>query len=184
MFTAVALVRGAARAIQHPPIAATIGAVTILAFLTRHAWYPRIKHKIEEVSPGIREAGVKFGRFLLDGAEQHLAALTVWSSAQRGHAGGTFTHRIARILATSPAPMTRTEVTARLRDDVAQHGHRKVMYGLYAVLNKHQAFCEISRGRWQLGKENANFGGLASTTGEDGYNHEPATPMTHDALAL
>jgi len=57
--------------------------------------------------------------------------------------------------------MTRTEITARLREDVAAHGHRAVMTALHLTLGRHQAFHEVSRGRWQLGKDNADFGGLA-----------------------
>ena len=58
-----------------------------------------------------------------------------------------------------------TEITARLRDEVSRRGHRAVMTDLRGVLPRHQAFCEISRGRWQLGKENANLGGLALPAG-------------------
>src|SRR5215470_7591794 len=42
----------------------------------------------------------------------------------RGH---TLTHRVARMLAASPKPMTRTEITAGLRDEVARFGHRAVL---------------------------------------------------------
>jgi hypothetical protein len=51
--------------------------------------------------------------------------------------------------------MTRTEITARLHDEVDRRGHRAVMTELYGILRRHRAFCRISRGRWQLGKQEA-----------------------------
>ncbi|HUZ22880.1 MAG TPA: hypothetical protein VMV07_03850, partial [Streptosporangiaceae bacterium] len=72
--------------------------------------------------------------------EQYTAAFAIWSSAQRGQPGKMLTHRAVRLLATSPKPMTRTEITARLREDVAAHGHRAVMTALHLTLGRHQAF--------------------------------------------
>lgn len=55
--------------------------------------------------------------------------------------------------------MTRTEIAGRLRAQVAAGGHHAVMADLHAVLRGHQAFCQVTRHRWQLGKEDARVGG-------------------------
>jgi hypothetical protein len=156
-----AAVRGIARALQHPPVA--IAAVSVIAagFLSRRFWYPYFRRQVDRITPPAWEGITNAARFVIGRFEEYGAALVVWSSAQRGQRGSSLTHRVARVLATSPKSMTRTEITARLRRDVAQHGHRAVMNDLYVMLHRHQAFCEITRGRWQLGKENANFGGQA-----------------------
>lgn len=111
--------------------------------------------------PGARRVAGSIGRGFLSVFEQYGAALAIWSSAQRGRTGPTLLHRVARMLATSPKPMTRTEITRRLRHEVSRQSHRAVMNDLRIILNAHQVFHEMTRGRWQLGKEGANMGGLA-----------------------
>jgi len=167
----VIAVRGATRALQRPAVAWTVLGIIAIAYMTRQWWYPPVKRRIQEASPQIREAAGTAGRAIGGWLAQYGNALTVWSSAQRGKPGTTMTHRLARMLATSPKPMTRTEITKRLPDAIARHGHRPVMAGLADILRRHQAFCEISRHRWQLGKENASFGGRAIPPG-----HPPPTP--------
>jgi hypothetical protein len=84
------------------------------------------------------------------------------------------------MLATNSKPMTRTEMAERLLDEVSRHGHRAVMAELQIILSRHQAFCEISRGRWQLGKANADFGGLALPSGYPAG----ATPQVSHAISI
>jgi hypothetical protein len=69
---------------------------------------------------------------------QYMAAVAVWSSARRGQPGGTLTDRVACILSTSVKPMTRTEIAARLADEVSWRGHRVVMADLLAILRRHR----------------------------------------------
>ena len=164
-YGAVAAIRAMARALQRPTVAATVIAVAAVAAMTSHWWYPYLRRRVDAVSPGMREVAGRIGHGIYRIFEQYGAALLIWSSAQRGQRGPTLTHRVARMLATSPKPMTRTEITARLRDEVSRFGHRTVMAELHSILHGHQAFCEISRGRWQLGKENVNFGGRALSAG-------------------
>lgn len=167
----VAVVRGAARALQRPWVAATVLSIATLAAATHRTWYPYVRRRIEEASPRIRQAAGNLGRGVFAMFEQYGAALMIWSSAQRGTPGQTLVHIVARLLATSPKPMTRTEITARLRNEVSELGHRAVMTDLYVVLNRHQAFCEISRGRWQLGKENATLGRAMLSDGTTRSRH-------------
>ena len=164
-YGAVAAIRGLARALQRPPVALTVVAIAAVAAMTYHWWCPHLRRRAEAASPGVRHAAGRAGHAVYRMFERYWAALSIWSSAQRGQRGRTLTHRVARMLATSPKPMTRTEITARLPDEVARHGHRTMMAELHHVLHGHQAFCEVSRGRWQLGKENVNLGGLALLPG-------------------
>jgi hypothetical protein len=78
--------------------------------------------------------------------------LAVWSAAERGRPGPTLAHAIARELAASPEPMTRTESADRLDAPVASRGHQAVMADLKVTLNRHQAFCRVTRHHWQARK--------------------------------
>jgi hypothetical protein len=160
-YVTVGVVRGLARALQRPPVAITVAVVILVAALSWRKWAPHVRRRAEQLSPPVRQALGSIGRAVVSGYEKYAAALAIWSSAQRGQPGNMLTHRAARLLATSPKPMTRTEITAKLGGDVAQHGHRAVMRALHLTLSGHQAFHEVSRGRWQLGKDSADFGGLA-----------------------
>jgi hypothetical protein len=183
----LAAMRGIARALQHPPVAIAAVSVIVAGFLSRRFWYPYIRHQMDRITPPAWEGITKVARFVIGRFEEYGTALTIWSSAQRGQRGSALIHRVARILATSPKSMTRTEITARLRRDVAQRGHRAVMDDLYAVLHRHQAFCEISRSRWQLGKEDANFGGralAAAPTSRTPDRHRTTAPQSAEADGL
>jgi hypothetical protein len=161
----IAAVRGLARALQRPPVAIAAASVLVVGFLSRNIWYPYAQRGINRLSPPVRKGISAAGQAVVGVFREYGTALSIWQSAQRGQRGSTLTHRVARILSTSPKPMTRTEITRRLGDDVARHGHRVVMDQLYFILNRNRAFCETSRGRWQLGKERANIAGLAVVAG-------------------
>jgi predicted nucleic acid-binding protein len=152
-----ALIRGAVRALQNPWVAAAAVVIAAVAIATHRKWYPQASQWAEETIPGIRRAAGTAAGMLLGTFEQYWAAATIWRSAQRGLRGHALTHQVARLLATSPGPMTRTEIAAQLPAEVSEHGHRAVMADLSAVLEQHQAFCPVTRSRWQLGKENASL---------------------------
>jgi hypothetical protein len=162
-YGAIAAIRAAARALQRPTVAVTVLSIAALAAVTSRVWHPYLRRHLDDIGPGVREVAASAGRAVLNMFEQYGAALAIWAAAQRGQPGRTLTHRTARILAASPQPMTRTEITAQLHQDVSSRGHRAVMTDLHNLLHQHRAFIEVSRGRWQLGKENANLGGLALT---------------------
>jgi hypothetical protein len=134
-------------------------AVAAIAVVTWEMWYPRLRERVEQASPPVRDAIVSAGRWVLGLFEEYGRALAVWSAARRGRPGPTLAHAVARVLAASPEPMTRTEIADRLRAEVASRGHQALMADLHAILNRHQAFCQVTRHRWQLGKEDARAGG-------------------------
>jgi predicted nucleic acid-binding protein len=153
----VALIRSAARALRNPWVAGVVAGIAAVAAATHRRWYPQVREWAEQTSPGARRAAGSFARALLGTFEQYWAAAAIWSSAQRGRAGRTLLHQVARLLATSPGPMTRTEIAAHLRAEVSERGHRAIMADLSTILEGHQAFCPVTRSRWQLGKEDANL---------------------------
>jgi hypothetical protein len=57
------------------------------------------------------------------------------------------------------------------------------MSDLYRILNRHQAFCQISRGRWQLGKQDANLSGLALPP-RPALDHRVGDQLSDDAFVL
>lgn len=153
----VALIRGAARAFRNPWVAGVAVGIAAVAAATHHRWYPQARQWAEQTSPGVRRAAGTVVRALFGTFEQYWAAAAIWSSAQRGRRGRALLHQVARLLATSPGPMTRTEIAAHLRDEVSSRGHQAVMADLAVILERHQAFCPVTRNRWQLGKENASL---------------------------
>lgn len=152
-----ALIRGTVRALQNPWVAAAAVVVAAVATATHRKWYPQASKWAEETIPGIRQAAGTTAGILLGTFEQYWAAATIWRSAQRGRRGQTLTHQVARLLATSLGPLTRTEIAAQLHTEVSERGHQAVMANLSAILEQHQAFCPVTRSRWQLGKEDASL---------------------------
>jgi hypothetical protein len=136
-------------------VAAAAAGIAVVAAATHRRWYPQARQWAEQTSPGVRQAAGTVVRAVLGTFEQYWAAVAIWSSAQRGRRGRSLLHQVARLLATSPGPLTRTEIAAHLRAEVSERGHRAVMADLSVILERHQAFCPVTRSRWQLGKENA-----------------------------
>jgi predicted nucleic acid-binding protein len=173
----VALVRSAASALRRPWVAAGVLAVAAIAVMTREMWYPPMRERVEQASPPVRDAITSAGRWIVGLFEEYGRALMVWSAARRGRPGTTLAHTVARELAASPEPMTRTEIVGRLHAQVASRGHRAVMADLEATLNRHQAFCQVTPYRWQLGKDEARVGGYVIPAQPRG----PLGQADHDA---
>ena len=126
---------------------------------TRRHWEPVVRRRTGAIGDRVRQAIGSLAQAAWRLLEEYGTAVAIWTNAQRGRPGRTLTHRVARLLATSPGPMTRAEITKSLSADVAAFGHRAAMRDVTALLHRHLAFYEPTRGRWQLGKENANLGG-------------------------
>jgi hypothetical protein len=174
-YGAILGIRGAVRLARKPAVAGTLVVLLGLAAATRRYWEPALRAKIEKWQPETRDLLGTMWRATSRVFEEYGAAFTIWTSAQRGKCGRTLIHRVARILATCPSPMTRTEILKHLTGDVSDPSHRDMMYELYAALRSHRAFHEPTRGRWQLGKENANFGGLVPLPRTEARGSAPAT---------
>lgn len=130
----VALVRSAIRTLRGPWVAARVLAIAAVAAVTRGMWYPRVREWAEQASPPVWDAMAGASRWVLGRFEEYGRALGVWSAARRGRPGPTLAHTVARELATSPEPITRTEIAGTLRTQVAARGHQAVMADLRAPL--------------------------------------------------
>lgn len=95
--------------------------------------------------------------------ERHRQGREYWSSAERGLRGDSSLHRVARHLALALSPLTRTQIlrglTAEMGDEGAGSWHSK-MAGLDWLLHRYPLFHEVERGRWQVGRSGADFGGV------------------------
>ena len=157
-YGAVAIIRGMmATAWQRPRVAAGVLALAAVAIVTRERWLPPVRRFLDQASPRIGDVAAETGHWLFNALEEYQAARVLWYSAQRGVPGRTLVHAVARILSTSPRALTRTEIAERLPALVAARGHRTVMAALHVALNRHQAFCQVDRYHWQLGKDDAQL---------------------------
>ncbi len=66
------------------------------------------------------------------------------------HPGQSVLHRVARLPAEAPEPMTRTRIVEEIGADDC--GHKARMAEVIDVLTRYPAVCESERGRWQLGQ--------------------------------
>jgi hypothetical protein len=81
----------------------------------------------------------------------------VWGDAERGSVGDTLLYRVARVLACSPQPMTRSDILNAV-PEFPGHTHFDRMYGLYALLRSYPMFCETCPHRWQVGRVDVGAG--------------------------
>lgn len=150
--------KAAIRAVRSPWVLAVAGIAALLLYASAESWAPRLHGSWQRRADSRREIATAVGEAATAAGLRVRQAEVTWASAERGEAGGTRLHRLARALAVAEAPMTRTELVAGL--DLP--GHRAAMANLANLLYDHRAFHEVRRGRWQLGRESIDFGGAAS----------------------
>ncbi|MEE4597465.1 PIN domain-containing protein [Streptomyces sp. DSM 41524] len=139
---------GAARIARAHPVAAAaaVTAAGVYAYRNRSRFSSDTRTKL-----------VRFGaeafRILGEPFVQHEVHGREWAQARRGTGGDDLLSRVARLLARSPEPMTRTDILAALPASV-QEPHRRQMEGLRRLLHRFPAFHQAAPGRWQLGRRN------------------------------
>lgn len=133
---------------DHPRAAAFAGVAIVWAVAR---WEPHTKARslAADLGPELRKA-------IGDGLQAHTAGEQTWAGAERGQAGASMLHRVARTLAQAPKPMTRTEILDRL-GPVEGPGHRALMAGLARMLHGYPMFVEVAAGRWQVGRAGVGF---------------------------
>lgn len=144
----------AARA--HPLIA--LGVAAVLAAFGN--WYVRAHPgQVSAQAKKVALAAVTtLGEAYEQARQQYRSGQVVWSRAETGQQGLGTLHQVARLLA-SQGPMTRTEILEELEEVPAGFGHRALMDDLYRMLREFPMFCEVSEGRWQVGRQSVDFGG-------------------------
>ncbi|WP_331731980.1 PIN domain-containing protein [Streptomyces sp. NBC_00989] len=139
---------GAARLARAHPVATGIAMALVggYAYVNRDRFTPETRAKLTRF-------GTKVLRVLGEPFAQYELHKPGWTQAERGAAGDDPLSQVARLLARSPVPMTRTEILAALPATV-QIPHRRQMDGLGRLLHRFPAFCQVEPGRWQLGRAN------------------------------
>ncbi|MBM0201954.1 hypothetical protein JNW90_01635 [Micromonospora sp. STR1s_5] len=153
------------RAARNPWLVAIAGLGVLLLYQSAGSWASRLRTNWHSGAPGRRQYAGAFGAMMNVAAVRVRQAETVWGAGERGVAGESLLHRMACVLATAETPMTRSQLLAELK--LART--RSAMAELADLLYGHGAFHEVKRGRWQLGREKVDFGGL-----------RPARPDDHD----
>ena len=146
--TARTVVAAARAAWEHPVAAAVIAAVLVGGFLTYRRSHPIPTDKIR---PFLQDVGQAVVRHAAEVNERYERGETVWANAERGSIGEALLHRVARVLACSPEPMTRTEILHSVPEFPGRTRTQR-MYNLYALLRTYPMFCEVRPHRWQVGR--------------------------------
>ncbi|MFG1642646.1 hypothetical protein ACGFMK_20335 [Amycolatopsis sp. NPDC049252] len=145
-----------ARAAWKRPMTAVMIAAAIAAggFLT----YRRSRSLAAvKIRPFLREVGQAVVTHAAEVHERYERGTTVWADAERGSIGEALLHQVARVLACSPEPMTRTEILQAV-PGFPGHTHIQRMYNLYALLRTYPMFCELQNHRWQVGRADVGAG--------------------------
>jgi hypothetical protein len=150
--TAVTLAggRGVARlarlARAHPLAASTLTAAAVV-----YGYRHRERLADPEVREFLRKAGIDMAKAMGEPFLRHQAHQQVWKQTEYRTPGDGLLSQVARLLACSPEPMTRTEILDGLPGP-PDEPHRRQMDGLGRLLHRFPAFHQPAPGRWQLGR--------------------------------
>jgi hypothetical protein len=115
-----------------------------------------------------KRVGQHLGGFIRNGvyslletmATAHASANALWDDAAYVTDAASLQQRVARTLAVSPHPLSRTQLAALLCPDATDAERRRLMRELEAVLRSLPAFSPASKRRWELGRAGVDFGGF------------------------
>lgn len=140
----------------HPLIALSVAALVLVIGAAYERAHPgRLQQVAKQAGLGLLTA---IGEAHEQAQAQYRSGQTVWLDAERGRPGTRAVQQVARLLA-ERGPMTRTEILARLQEIPAGFGNRELMDDLYRMLREFPMFCEVTPGRWQVGRRGVDFGG-------------------------
>ncbi|MBE8520712.1 hypothetical protein ILP97_25045 [Amycolatopsis sp. H6(2020)] len=143
--TVVATAHGAWR---HPMAAVMIAAALTGGFFTYRRTHPIPANKFGAF---LRDVGRAVVTHAAEVTERFDRGATVWANAERGSLGEALLHRVARLVACSPEPMTRTEILCAMPEFPGRNYNQR-MYNLYALLCTYPMFCEVQPHHWQVGR--------------------------------
>jgi hypothetical protein len=101
----------------------------------------------------LEATGEKAAAFVMPLAQRHDRGTITWAAAETGTPSVTPLHRLTRLLACAPHPMTRTEILKQL-PDFPGRTHRERMRALTRTLHNWPMFHEPAPGKWQIGRRN------------------------------
>ncbi|MEU3051781.1 PIN domain-containing protein [Streptomyces griseus] len=106
-----------------------------------------------EAQAAWKEAGKTLAMVFGTPFVEHEKYEAAWNEVEYGAPGVDLLSKVARTLACSPQPLTRTAILEKLSPPLAEP-HRRQMDGLGRLLHRFPAFHQAGPGRWQLGRSN------------------------------
>ncbi|TDO39529.1 hypothetical protein C8E87_3220 [Paractinoplanes brasiliensis] len=151
---AAAAGRGVVR-LMASPVGKGAVALTMLALAVAAVrWGPDLRASWRRGDASRKELMTEFGVHVTAFLQRLERAEGVWKDAERGEPGTSVTHRVATVLASAEAPMTRTELVAALDMTDFRRGMDQLGHVLFAA----PAFVQVTGYRWQLGRDGVDFG--------------------------
>jgi hypothetical protein len=98
--------------------------------------------------------------FLESMAAAHASANSLWDQAAYITDDASLQHRLARILATSPHPLSRTQLVGRLCPDGTDTERRGLMRELESVFEERSSVSPASKRHSELGRAGVDSGGF------------------------
>ena len=152
--------RRVTKILSHP--AGQLAGIALAAALlfTSDRWYPRTRDRGSEfwrsAAAVMTEQALPF---LADLSASYELAVGEFTAASYESGVTTLAVSVARALASSPHPITRTELAKLLLPAGTEAQRRRVVHDLLPVLRSNNAFNERARARWDLGRAGVDFGG-------------------------
>lgn len=152
-----------------------LGCLAGATLLTAPRWLPRVQPRIHEMSDRMREIANGFILpIVAQTIEQYQGANRGWDERIRGVVGVSEAQAAARILASSPVPLSRTQLARLILPNGNEVARRRLVTRLAGALSSSNAFVAVDARRWQLGRAGANFGGVLD--GAPILEHRPPRP--------
>jgi hypothetical protein len=101
----------------------------------------------------LREVGKAILDYSADVHDRFRRGEALWSTGEHGTAGHAIRARVARTVACSPRPMTRTAILDAIGEFPGRN-HAERMYLLYRLLRIFPLFHEVAPHHWQVGRTN------------------------------
>lgn len=159
-YTLGAILKGTAHLAKHPVGQGLLFGLALYAAATHERWRPDARARLERsvhAAKGFIDSSVE----VFDAFRQvYEDASAVWSGAGYLSDEAGIRRQVARILAASPAPMSRAQVAAVLIPHESERTRRALVKDLAHVLSSSRAFVREGRHWWQLGVEGPDFGFL------------------------
>ena len=163
-YLTAATVKGAAR-LARIPLAQTIFlAAAVAAILTYPKWGMVARERGGQLVQGARSfADAAVLPWLSNVGDLYGAASAAWDAAAFAGAEGSLVQDISRLLATSPHPVTRTEMAAALLPHGTGADRHRLVLALRELCRSAAPIVAADNHRWQLGRSGVDFGGRSAT---------------------
>lgn len=150
--------RATMRAVRHPAGQVALAAIILASFLTRRHWMPRARRWVDDRGPCLEGTFKTVSPLVESFIREYRAADATWNEALFESEEGSPLQLAAKALASSPYPLSRTQMTRLLYPDATERDRRGAMAELAELLAAHPAFVKVNSRDWQLGRSGVDFG--------------------------